>query len=174
MESALDLPFLVPFALALAVLACLAEVVLGFAVLFGGRMKLATWALLLLTLFFGWLSLTATCDPNATYTVMVDGVMEERGVTCVNDCGCFGDAMKGSVGRSLTPWESFAKDMFLLVFILPCSSSASGSRWNTAANDIVLLPAGLALVAVWSGISSRGGALWFTLVAFAGYIVIRR
>ena len=43
-ESALDLPFLVPFALTLAVLACLAEVVLGFAVLFGGRMKLATWA----------------------------------------------------------------------------------------------------------------------------------
>jgi uncharacterized membrane protein YphA (DoxX/SURF4 family) len=36
-ESALDLPFLEPFALALAVLACLSEVVLGFAVLFGGR-----------------------------------------------------------------------------------------------------------------------------------------
>ncbi|MCB0789483.1 MAG: DoxX family membrane protein, partial [Flavobacteriales bacterium] len=105
-ESALNLPGLMPFALGLGILACLAEVVLGFAVLFGGRMKLATWALLLLTLFFGWLTAyTATCDPNGTYTVMVDGAEVTRGVTCVTDCGCFGDAMKGSVGRSLTPWE---------------------------------------------------------------------
>ena len=87
-ESALNLPFLEPFALSLAVLACLAEVVLGFAVLFGGRMKLATWALLLLTVFFGWLtSYTATCDPNGVYTIMVDGASVERGVTCVTDCG---------------------------------------------------------------------------------------
>src|SRR5688500_14871176 len=119
-ESALNLTFLEPYAVALAILACLAEVVLGFAVLFGGRMKIATWALLLLTLFFGWLTAyTATCDPQGTYTVMVNGQEEIRSVTCVTDCGCFGDAMKGSVGRSLTPWESFAKDMVLLVFIIP-------------------------------------------------------
>jgi hypothetical protein len=30
----------------------------------------------------------------------------------VRDCGCFGDALK------LTPWESFTKDIILLVFIL--------------------------------------------------------
>ena len=90
-ESALGLPFLEPFSLLFAVLACLAEVVLGFAVLFGGRMKLTTWALLLLTVFFGWLTMyTATCDPNGTYTIMVDGQSVERGVTCVTDCGCFG------------------------------------------------------------------------------------
>ncbi len=46
-ESALDLMWLEPWALTLAILACLAEVVLGFAVLFGGRMKITTWALLL-------------------------------------------------------------------------------------------------------------------------------
>ncbi|MBP6698486.1 MAG: DoxX family protein, partial [Flavobacteriales bacterium] len=102
-ESALNMPWLEPSALALAILACLGEIVLGFAVLVGGRMKLATWALLILTLFFGWLTAyTATCDPDATYTVLVNGVSEEHGVTCVTDCGCFGDAMKGSVGRSLT------------------------------------------------------------------------
>jgi uncharacterized membrane protein YphA (DoxX/SURF4 family) len=108
-ESALNLPFLEPFALTLAVLACLAEIVLGFAVIVGGRMKLATASLMVLTIFFGWLTAyTATCDPNGTYTVLVNGVEETRSVTCVTDCGCFGDAMKGSVGRSLTPWESFA------------------------------------------------------------------
>lgn len=35
---------------------------------------------------------------------------------CVTDCGCFGDALKGSVGRSLTPVESFLKDIVLLYF----------------------------------------------------------
>ena len=119
-ESALNLPFLEPYALALAILACLAEVVLGFAVLVGGRMKLATWSLLLLTLFFGWLTAyTATCDPFAKYEAIMNGEAVMKDVTCVTDCGCFGDAMKGSLGRSLTPWESFTKDMILLVFVLP-------------------------------------------------------
>ncbi len=174
-ESALGLTFLEPFALALAVLACLAEVVLGFAVLFGGRMKLATWALLLLTLFFGWLTAyTATCDPQGTYTVMVEGEQVTRSVTCVTDCGCFGDAMKGSVGRSLTPWESFAKDMILLVFIIPLFIQRNRIPWNSKADDLVLLPGGLLLVAIWSWVFTWAGPVWFTLVGYAGYLLIKR
>lgn len=176
-ESALNLPFLEPFALTLAVLACLAEVVLGFAVLFGGRMKLTSAALLVLTLFFGWLTAyTATCDPMDTYTVIVDGQPVERGVTCVTDCGCFGDAMKGSIGRSLTPWESFSKDMVLLVFIIPIALVAffRGIPWNTTKDDAVLLPGGLLLVAVWCWIFTWWGPLWFTLLGFAGYLAIKR
>jgi len=176
-ESALNLPFLEPFALLLAVLACLAEIVLGFAVLFGGRMKLATTSLIILTVFFGWLTAyTATCDPAGTYTVVVDGQQVTRGVTCVTDCGCFGDALKGSVGRSLTPWESFAKDAVLFVFILPLFITAwrRGMAWNTTANDLVLLPFGLAMVAVWCRVFDWWGPLWFTLVGFAGYLVIKR
>ncbi|MBP9177901.1 MAG: DoxX family protein, partial [Flavobacteriales bacterium] len=174
-ESALDLPFLEPFALALAVLACLSEVVLGFAVLFGGRMKLATWALLILTLFFGWLtSYTATCDPDGVYTVMVNGQEVERTVTCVTDCGCFGDAMKGSIGRSLTPWESFSKDMILLVFILPIFLFRNRIEWNSKADDMILLPVGLALVAGWSWVFTWMGPVWFTVIGFAGYLLIKR
>lgn len=37
---------------------------------------------------------------------------------CVDDCGCFGDAMKGSVGRSLTPKESLWKDIVLLYLVI--------------------------------------------------------
>jgi len=174
-ESALGLPFLEPFSLALAVLACAAEVVLGFAVLFGGRMKLATWALLILTLFFGWLTAyTATCDPQGVYMVTVDGQEVERSVTCVTDCGCFGDAMKGSIGRSLTPWESFSKDMILLVFILPLFFLRKRITWNTKADDMILLPIGLAMVAVWSWIFTWWGPVWFTLVGFVGYLAIKR
>ncbi len=174
-ESALNLPFLEPFALALAVLACLAEVVLGFAVLFGGRMKLATWALLLLTLFFGWLTAyTATCDPNGVYSIMVDGQQVERGVTCVTDCGCFGDAMKGSVGRSLTPWESFSKDMILLVFIIPLFLLRKRIEWNSKSDDMILLPGALVLVAFWSWVFTWGGPVWFTLIGFLGYLLIKR
>jgi len=177
-ESALNLPFLEPFSLSLAVLACLAEVVLGFAVLFGGRMKLASVSLVVLTVFFGWLTMyTAQCDPNGTYTLMVNGVEETRSVTCVTDCGCFGDAMKGSVGRSLTPWESFMKDAILFVFILPITIASFRRKdigWNTAADDRVLLTGGLLLVAMWSWIFTWGGPVWFTVAGFLGYLVIKR
>jgi uncharacterized membrane protein YphA (DoxX/SURF4 family) len=177
-ESALNLPGLEPYALALAVLASTAEVVLGFAVLFGGRLRLAALALFLLTVFFGWLTLyTATCDPHGTYAVMVDGVAQERSVTCVTDCGCFGDAMKGSMGRSLTPWESFYKDAILFVLIVPILIHAfrrKDSGWNSRLDDMVLLPVGLLLVAVWSWVFTWNGPVWFTLLGFLGYALIKR
>src|SRR5690606_39273258 len=37
---------------------------------------------------------------------------------CVDDCGCFGDAMKGSVGRSLAPSETYWKDIVLVYLII--------------------------------------------------------
>ena len=43
---------------------------------------------------------------KTAFSVTVD---EMKHVQCVTDCGCFGDAMKGAVGRSLSPWESFWK-----------------------------------------------------------------
>lgn len=173
--SALGLPWLEPFSLALAMLACLAEVVLGFAVLMGGRMKLATWSLLLLTLFFGWLTAyTATCDPQAKYAAMVNGVTEMRDVTCVTDCGCFGDAMKGSLGRSLTPWESFSKDMVLLVFVLPLFFLRKRIKFNTWGDDLALWPAALALLAFYCWVFTWWFPLAFTVVVIAGYMAIKR
>ncbi|HMN06005.1 MAG TPA: DoxX family protein [Flavobacteriales bacterium] len=174
-ESALGLPGLMPYALYLAILACLAEVVLGFAVLVGGRMKLATWSLLGLTLFFGWLTAyTATCDPFAKYEVLVNGVAEMRDVTCVTDCGCFGDAMKGSLGRSLTPWESFSKDMILLVFVLPLFFFRKRIQFNTWGDDLAILPATLALLAFYCWVFSWWFPLVFTIVVLAGYLLLKK
>ncbi|MBK8497280.1 MAG: DoxX family protein [Flavobacteriales bacterium] len=177
-ESALNWPAFAPYALAIAVLVCVGEVVLGFAMLFGGRMKLASIAILVLTLFFGWLTLyTATCDPHGTYTVVVNGATEERSVTCVTDCGCFGDAMKGSIGRSLTPWESFIKDAILFVFLFPVLFGVfvwKNAGWNTDKDDMVMLPGGLLLVAAWCWLFTWWGPLWFTLAVYAGYLSFKR
>lgn len=78
-------------ALELALFICIAEIVLGVAVLFYYRMKVTTWVLLLMIVFFTFLTF---------YSAAFDKVKE---------CGCFGDFIK------LTPWQSFWKDIVLLV-----------------------------------------------------------
>lgn len=79
--------------LLVAVLMVVAEVVLGVAVLIYYRMRLTTWLLLVLILFFTFLTFYSAYFNKVT------------------DCGCFGDALK------LTPWTSFGKDLVLLVMI---------------------------------------------------------
>ncbi|MCH8904545.1 MAG: DoxX family protein [Bacteroidetes bacterium] len=82
-----------PAALTLSILICTVEIVLGFALILGVWKHLTAWSLLLMILFFtwltGWSSITGT----------------------VTDCGCFGDAIP------ITPDQSFYKDLILLVFI---------------------------------------------------------
>ena len=173
--SALNLPFLEPAAFWLAVLVCVGEIVLGLAVLFGGKMRLASWSLLLLTLFFGWLTAyTATCDPNATFMTIVGGEEVSRSVTCVTDCGCFGDAMKGSIGRSLTPWESFSKDMLLLVFIIPIFFWQKKIKLNTPDEDKLYLPLSLIFVAFFSWVFTWMFPVLFTAIAWGGYFLIKK
>ena len=86
--------FLLPLSLFLAIFMCVLEMILGFALLLGARINLTLWLLLLLVIFFGFLTFY-----SAYYDV-------------VKSCGCFGDAIK------LTPWQSFGKDMALMVLIL--------------------------------------------------------
>ncbi len=57
-------------------------------------MPLTTWVLLALMVFFTFLTFYSAYFNKVT------------------DCGCFGDAIK------LTPWESFTKDIILMVFVL--------------------------------------------------------
>jgi uncharacterized membrane protein YphA (DoxX/SURF4 family)/peroxiredoxin len=92
--SVLNLEFLAPFALIIAILVVVFELVLGIMLLIGYLPKFTTWALLLMVIFFGFLTFY-----SAYYNK-------------VTDCGCFGDAIP------LTPWQSFYKDMILLVLIL--------------------------------------------------------
>jgi uncharacterized membrane protein YphA (DoxX/SURF4 family) len=93
-ETVLNLPFLVPFALAIAVAIVIFEAVLGFMLLIGFKPKFTVWSLLLLIVFFTFLTFYSAYFNKVT------------------DCGCFGDALK------LTPWQSFTKDVILLFFIV--------------------------------------------------------
>lgn len=93
-EPVFNLPFLVPASLALALFLVIVEVVLGVMLLIGYKSKFTIWSLLLMIVFFTFLTF---------YSAYFD---------VVKDCGCFGDALH------LTPWESFTKDVVLLLLIL--------------------------------------------------------
>ena len=85
---------LVPYALYFSVILCVAEVVLGVALLVNYKPKTTSWLLLIVIVFFTFLTFYSAYFNKVT------------------DCGCFGDAIK------LKPWTSFGKDVFLLVLIL--------------------------------------------------------
>ncbi|MCF4102032.1 DoxX family protein [Gillisia sp. M10.2A] len=90
----LNLEFLIPFALVIAIILVVFELVLGVMLIIGYLPKFTMWSLLLMILFFTFLTFYSAYFNKVT------------------DCGCFGDAMP------LTPWQSFTKDVILLVLIL--------------------------------------------------------
>ncbi len=94
-EDVLNLEFLIPVALPFSILLILVEILLGVTLLIGYKPKWTVWALFSINLFFLFLT---------WYSAYFDKV---------TDCGCFGDALK------LSPWDTFYKNVILLVAILP-------------------------------------------------------
>jgi uncharacterized membrane protein YphA (DoxX/SURF4 family) len=82
--------FLIPLALILAIGLCTLEFIIGVMVFFNLRMKLGSWLLVLMMVFF-------------TVVTLYDAIYSP-----VPDCGCFGDAIK------LTNWQTFYKNLVLL------------------------------------------------------------
>lgn len=175
---------LIEYALFFSILVCIAEIILGIALLLGAKIKTTLWALFALTVFFGMLTAhTMDCDPQGNYTdvdyysendkefaVYKDKigtdeeklkVTEENGdirveevkmLQCVTDCGCFGDALKGSVGRSLTPAESFWKDLILFYLVIIIILSYSGFdklELRKPINAVKIGLLGLSFVVFW-------------------------
>ncbi|PTM03580.1 MAG: DoxX family protein [Bacteroidetes bacterium] len=89
----LNLPFLLDYTLPIALFVVVLEVLLGVALLLGLWKNLTAWLLLLMIVFFTFLTFYSAYFNKVT------------------DCGCFGDAIP------LTPWESFGKDVVLTVLI---------------------------------------------------------
>ncbi|MGF6848605.1 putative membrane protein YphA (DoxX/SURF4 family) [Chitinophaga sp. W3I9] len=90
----LHLTFLSPYSLAFSIIMNAFEIIAGVAVLIGYRMRVFSVLLLLLIIFFTFL----------TGYALFSGTIRE--------CGCFGDCIK------LTAEETFWKDVILLVMIL--------------------------------------------------------
>ncbi|HXB09505.1 MAG TPA: BT_3928 family protein [Puia sp.] len=82
------------FTLAFSIVMIVFEIVAGVAILLGWRMRLFSWLLLLLIIFFTFLTGYAYLSGK------------------VRECGCFGDCIP------LTAGQSFTKDLVLLVLIL--------------------------------------------------------
>lgn len=80
-------------ALPLAILICASEIILGFLLLLGYKRDLTLWLLLAQIIFFTFLTFYSACYNKVTH------------------CGCFGDFIK------LKPWDSFWKDIALMVLI---------------------------------------------------------
>ncbi len=86
--------YLIPAALQVGLVIVILEILLGVCLLINYRMKVTSWILLLLIVFFTFLTFYSAFFNKVT------------------DCGCFGDAIP------LTPWQSFYKDLILLSLIL--------------------------------------------------------
>jgi uncharacterized membrane protein YphA (DoxX/SURF4 family) len=87
--------FFIPLAEPLAWFISVFEIALAVALIVGWQMNLTAWLTLLMMVFF----------------TVLTGYSHFTGA--VTDCGCFGDALK------LAPWESFTKDIILMVVLLP-------------------------------------------------------
>lgn len=173
-----DLPWLDPLALELSVLVCVAEIVLGVAVLFGARMKLASWSLLLLMIFFTFLTgYTAIANwffdnPESGVTNFFEGIfgfVAREDISYMKDCGCFGDAIK------LNPWESFLKDVVLMVFSIIIFRFRSTTKPEAIKTDFINLGISLALIAAFSlGMVSWAFPIWFSIFTFGALIAIKK
>jgi len=121
--------FLMPHSATLAIVICALEILLGALLLLGFYRRVLAWGLLLLIIFFTFLTFY-----SAFFEV-------------VTSCGCFGDAIP------LTPWESFTKDLVLLAFILvifalrdhirPVTADRQTQAMATAALVVISLGAGI-------------------------------
>ncbi|TKC04721.1 DoxX family protein [Pedobacter polaris] len=121
--------FLNNWATGIAIILCVLEIVLGALLLFGFWKNQVTKGLLALIIFFTFLTFV-----SAAFKV-------------VTSCGCFGDAIP------LTPWQSFSKDLILLVMIVylfihrakinPVTSSAKLQRGLSLAVFLIALAFGI-------------------------------
>lgn len=121
--------FLNDYAVTIAIAICGFEILLGALLLLGFWRRTVAWGLLVLILFFTFLTFY-----SAFFEV-------------VTSCGCFGDAIP------LTPWQSFGKDLVLLALILVIFFNRNAIRPLLSGKGTqVFLTAALAIISVGIGI----------------------
>ena len=146
-EFGMSWSWLMDISVPLAALLCIVEIVLGVAVLVGYKMKPTSWALLLMIVFF-----TILTGASAIFEI-------------VRSCGCFGDAIP------LTPWQSFYKDLVLLIFILIIFAYRNKIEpWKSTRDLIIVFAVStiilvlLALMLKWSMAGEVLALIWLTVL----------
>lgn len=201
-----SMEFFMDYALMLSVLICIAEIVLGVLTIIGGKIKLVSYAMLIMMVFFTFLTWhTANCDSAQKFvdrdTYEMSDPVAERKISeakdnpeitivsqtattlvvdemkmpqCVDDCGCFGDAMKGSVGRSLTPKESLWKDIVLVYLVLWIFAAQFIIKRNTRKENLVFVTASMLVIVFFSWIFGWYFPIFFGLLSIVGALWILR
>lgn len=200
------LEFLIEHALLLSVIILILEIVLGAMIILGVKLRGASWLILLLMIFFTFLTWhTKECDPESTFndvdTYAINSaaamakipaaeynenitilkqtdeyvtIREVKKPQCVDDCGCFGDAMKGSIGRSLTPAESYWKDIVLLYLVVIIFISRRKITINDARENIIMIISGLVFISLFSFVFSWAFPILFGLISLLLALWIKR
>jgi hypothetical protein len=221
----------IDWALFLSVVICIAEIVMGVLVIIGGKIKLMSYLMMLMMVFFTFLTWhTSTCDHDVKFVdhdtyymsdpgdkALVDIKLAEatseynrvkterkaakskkekseikrnvwlvskskeevvigelKSPQCVDDCGCFGDAMKGSVGRSLTPQESLWKDIILVYLVLWIFLAQWIIKPNTKKENLIFSSASMLVVIFFSWVFGWYFPIFFALVSILGALWILR
>lgn len=199
-----SLEFFIDQALFLSVVICIAEIVLGVLTIIGGKIKIISYLMMLMMLFFTFLTWhTANCDGTVKFVdrdtyAMTDPIAqikideaktnddlkivsknskevvvdEMKLPQCVDDCGCFGDAMKGSVGRSLTPKESLWKDIVLTYLVFWIFIAQWKIRPNNRKENLIYLSSSTLVIIFFSWVFGWYFPILFALVAVLGALWI--
>ncbi|MDG2362762.1 MAG: hypothetical protein P8L80_01520, partial [Flavobacteriales bacterium] len=129
---------------------------------------------MVMMVFFTWLTwYTATCDPFGMKMITdANGEMIEIANQCVLECGCFGNAIP------LTAYQSFLKDLFLLVFIIPITIAAFRNKiqLNESHTSMILYTGALVLTFLFGYMMLDWNfpVLYLTLLLLAASMVRRR
>ncbi|MBL1279194.1 MAG: DoxX family protein [Fluviicola sp.] len=206
-----SLEFFIDYALPLSVIICIVEIILGVLVIIGGKVKLVSYSMMAMMVFFTFLTWhTSNCDASIKFldrdtyemsnpvaqmrideanehkddpdyglkivsqnetTLVVDEMKQPQ---CVTDCGCFGDAMKGSVGRSLSPEESFWKDIILVYLILWIFVSQRIIQPNNRKENMVFVSTSMVVILFFSWIFGWYFPLFFGIFALLGSLWLLR
>lgn len=201
-----SIEFLIQYALALSIIICILEIVLGVLAIIGRKMRITSWLMLGMMVFFTLLTWhTKECNPDATFRdvdtyaitdaraiIKISMAEDNEDITilnqneknvkiaeikkpqCVDDCGCFGDAMKGSLGRSLSPSESFWKDLVLVYLVILIFIAQRTITPNTIKENTIMIFTSLLFISFFSYIFGWGFPIFFGLIAIISALWILR
>lgn len=153
------------------------EIVLGAALIAGEKIKLSAWLLLVMMIFFTFLTgYTAIGNwffehPDKEFTQSMESIFGfvARDIHYFKDCGCFGDAIP------FTPWDSFVKDLILFVFTIIIFKGKDKITPNTKTQDVWYYSIAFILISAFSiGMTNWVFPVVFILLLFAGMIGVKK